>query len=356
MSFPLRRALRLHLAELTPRQRSLLAREDDAGVEARGRLAAIGERDVDAELAACERSGIRLVTGDDPAWPPLLREMEDPPLLLWMRGTLPDPRLVAMAVVGPRVPSAYGLAMASRIATGIAELGIVVVSGGARGVDAAAHRSALAVGRPTVAVLGCGLDVTYPPEHGELFGAIARGGAVVSEMRLGTPPLPHHFPIRNRLLAGWARSVLVIEASEKSGSLITARLALELNRDVAVVPGPVTSRLSHGTNELLARASARVLRDATDAVVELRDDERAMLAPDPASAGAAGVPGAGRAGPTGDVLLDALREGEGFSVDELCAATGLGVPALLAGLAAHEDAGRATRLVGGLWMRRMTHP
>ena len=337
----LREAVRLHLAPLGPRQRALVA-EGRADRDAVAAWQAVTQAQVDDELARAASAGATIVTRGDPRWPPLLGEMPDAPHALWVRGTLPPIEPLAIAGVGPRRPSPYGLSLACTLAEDLARLGAVVVSGGAKGVDAAAHRAALAAGGATVAVLGCGVDVTYPPQHGPLYADIARGGAVVSELPCRTPPLPGHFPVRNRILAGWSRAVLVVEATFKSGSLITARLGIEMNRDVFAVPGPVTSRLSEGTNELLGRG-AHLLRGVMDVLAQLRPDERARLHPLTGAAGTAGAPD--------DAVLAALRPGEARAVDELAAATGLPAGELLSRLVTHEAAGRVAALHGGLWMR-----
>lgn len=352
-----RAAVRLHLARLTPRQRAELVEAAEGSPEGIARLPpsplsapfhAVSERAVDAELARCERKRIAIVSRDDPGWPPGLLQLTDAPWALWVRGRLPDPARLTVALVGPRRPSPYGLAMVRRLASELTGLRFVIVSGGARGVDAEAHRAALIAGTPTVAVLGCGVDVAYPRDHAGLFVEIAAGGALVSEFPCGTPPLRHHFPVRNRLLAGWGNGVLIVEASFKSGSLITARLALEQNRDVFAVPGPVTSQLSEGTNDLLA-SGAVVLRGARDVVTGLRIDEQDLmlegLVTSPPSAA-----------PEADQVVAAMPEGRACSVDEMIESTGLGVGALLARLVALEATGRVQSLAGGLWMRGRRPP
>ena len=279
-------AVRLHLACLAPRPRQLVlaaaggrpavvARDDLGDLAARGApaeaLARLREVSAAQAVEAIDRSvedGLRLAFPWEAGWPRLLHRLPDPPLALWVRGELPPPDAVAVAVVGSRRPTAYGLSRARRLAADLARCGAVVVSGGARGVDGAAHRAALEAGAGTVAVLGCGVDVDYPAEHAALFGAVAAAGAVVSELPPGTPPRPAHFPARNRLLAGWSVAVLVVEAAARSGTLITARLALELDRSVLAVPGPVTSELSAGTNALI-REGAVLVRDVDDVLAEL---------------------------------------------------------------------------------------
>lgn len=346
----LRGALRLHLAPLSPRQRALLREAGAADAESRAALASVSEARVDGEIALCRKLGVRLVLPGDPLWPPLLSEIPDPPAILWVRGELPDPAILPLAIVGPRRATPYGLALAERFASELAALGAVIVSGGARGVDAAAHRAALDAGAPTVAVLGCGVDVTYPPRHGALYAEIAARGAVVSEMPCGTPPLPHHFPVRNRILAGWSRAVLVVEATLQSGSRITARLANELGRDVLAAPGPVTSPLSEGTNELIA-CGARLLRGVEDVRAVLRPDEQPLLRARARGGGDASVAGA-----DGDPVLAALPLGDARPFDDLAQATRLPIGALLARLAVLDSQGLVECLEGGLWRRRGTIP
>ncbi len=338
--------LRLHLAPLTPRQRARWS----AGVvdpAVRAALASIRDADVHAELERARRCGARLVPRSDPHFPPLLREIPDPPHVLWVRGSMPRPDRLPVAIVGPRRPSPYGIAVARRIARDVVALGGVIVSGGARGVDAEAHLAALEAGVPTVAVLGCGVDVTYPRAHRGLFERIIASGAIVSELPCRSPPLKGHFPVRNRLLAGWARLTLVIEATMRSGSLITARLANDQGRDVLAVPGPVTSPTSEGTNDLIHHGAA-VLRGVADIVAQLRDDEVEALgirvpSAEPAKAGTGAPP---------DPVLDALPPGDPLDLDGLAESTGLAPGPLLARLTMLESVGAVEALAGGLWLRR----
>jgi DNA processing protein len=203
------------------------------------------------ELLARPGSGVCLLTPDDEDYPRRLRELPDPPPALWCRGEPGSVDAAIVAVVGSRRPSAYGEAMARRISSELARAGVTVASGLARGIDAAAHRAALEAGGQTIAVLGCGLDHIYPKEHRTLQEAIGRQGAVLSEFAPDAPPLSHHFPQRNRLISGVSLGVVVVEAGERSGSLITARLALEQGREVFAVPGNVGAGGSVGTNRLI---------------------------------------------------------------------------------------------------------
>ena len=209
------------------------------------------------------RVGARVVPHTALAYPPSLRCITDPSPVLLVRGDVSLLRRPAVAIVGARAATRYGLDIARKLGEGLARQGVVVVSGLARGIDAAAHRGALEAGGPTVAVLACGLDVVYPPEHVELADKIAGSGAIVTEFPLGQKPLRLHFPLRNRLISGLSRGVIVVEARERSGSLITARHALDQGREVLAVPGPVTSPASAGPNALL--------RDGASPLLELRD-------------------------------------------------------------------------------------
>jgi DNA processing protein len=202
-------------------------------------------------------AGIRLLSFLDADYPRRLFEIGDPPPLLYLRGTLPawDP---ALAVVGSRRATREGLKVAERLSTEIAAAGIVVVSGLARGIDSAAHRGALAGGGATVAVLGCGVDVAYPPENRDLADQIALSGCIISEFPMGTQPLAEHFPRRNRIISGLSRGVLVVEAVEKSGSLITASYALDQGREVMAIPGPISSPANRGSNRLIKQGAQLV--------------------------------------------------------------------------------------------------
>ena len=199
---------------------------------------------------------------------PCSSAIADPPTVLWIAGRLDVLRAPAVAIVGSRAASPYALAVAERLAADLTARGVVVVSGLARGVDSAAHHGALGAGGSTIGVLGCGVDVVYPPEHRGLAGEMRRSGALLSELVPGTPPLAHFFPLRNRIISGLARAVVVIEAGDKSGSLITARLALEQGREVLAVPGNVLNGRNRGGHALL-RDGAKVVETADDILEEL---------------------------------------------------------------------------------------
>jgi DNA processing protein len=209
--------------------------------------------DADREIELASAQKLTLLCPDDETYPPLLRTIPDPPTVLYMRGTLEPRDLNAVAIVGSRRCSLYGREQAERFASLLAGAGMTVISGGARGVDSSAHRGAMAhpQGR-TIAVLGSGLDVTYPPENGPLFAMIAEHGAVFSEFPLGTPPNKENFPRRNRIVSGMSRGVLVVEADERSGALITARQACDDHgRPVFALPGRVDNPLSAGPHQLI---------------------------------------------------------------------------------------------------------
>ena len=215
-------------------------------------------------LAQCDRFDIRLLTYAEPAYPERLRNIADPPALLYYQGRLPDfDHEAAIAVVGSRRCSAYGLLHAKQFSRLIAASGGLVMSGGARGIDTMALQSAMDLPEPVVCVLACGLDIAYPPENGQLFAQIASRGCLLSEYPPGTSPMRGNFPVRNRILSGLSVGVLVVEASAQSGALITARLALEQGRDVFAVPGPINAASSRGCNQLI-RDGAGLVMEAWD--------------------------------------------------------------------------------------------
>ena len=221
----------------------------------------------EAEWQKAAEAEIQVVDMLDDAYPPLLREIYDPPLLLYVRGCVSEIRRPQVAIVGTRRPSPYGVNCAERLAEDLANRGLVITSGLARGIDTAAHRGSL-VGGQTVAVFGTGLDLAYPRENRRLADLVVQNGALVSECPLGTPPMPQNFPLRNQILAGMTLGTVVVEAAEQSGSLITARLALDANREVFAIPGPFDSPTSVGPH-LLIRQGACLVSDWRDVVEEL---------------------------------------------------------------------------------------
>ena len=203
-------------------------------------------------------TGMRRVSRHDDEFPAQLRAIPEAPALLYVRGALVRDDALAVALVGSRRATEYGEGVAEELGAQLAARGVTVVSGLARGIDSAAHRGALRAGGRTIAVLGSGADVIYPPENRRLAALIEGSGAVLSQFAPGTPPLPHHFPLRNRVIAGLALAVVVVEASERSGALITARFAAELGREVMAVPGRVGSPASRGTHALIRDGAALV--------------------------------------------------------------------------------------------------
>lgn len=228
-----------------------------------GELSRLRDARLDAEGERLAGLGARVLPRGSDLYPERLAALPDAPPVLVVRGRPAVLLGRAVAVVGARAPTAYGLRVARELGAALAGAGVVVVSGLARGIDAAAHRAALEAGGLTVAFSACGADRDYPPEHASLADEIARAGAVATEMPLGTPPLPHYFPLRNRLISGLSEIVVVVEARRRSGSLSTARRALDQGRDVMAVPGPIDAPTSAGPN--------RLLRDGAGPVCEAGD-------------------------------------------------------------------------------------
>ena len=295
-----------------------------------------------AARAAAATRGFHVIGWNEPAFPAALLTLPDLPPALWYRGRLDALDAAAVAIVGSRAASAVAIETATRIASDLASRGITVVSGLARGVDSAAHRGALETGR-TAAVLGSGLDHMYPAEHDSLAADIAIDGIVISEYPPGTPPLPMFFPMRNRLISGLSRAVVVIEANEKSGSLITAACALEQGREVMAVPGNVLSGRSRGAHALI-RDGAKLVECADDIVEELCG---------PASSQHAGKAGLSSisSGVSADPIVARMEAGQAYDVDGLAAASGLEHVQLLSRLIDLELQGRVRRVGGGRFMR-----
>lgn len=227
----------------------------------------------DDQLRRVEKLGARLIAYWDPRYPALLKEIFDPPALLFYKGELNLSGEPCMAVVGMRSPSSYGRSVAERLARSLAAYGITVASGMARGIDTSAHNGALKAGGKTVAVLGSGLDVIYPPENHRLFAQIAENGAVVTEFPMTTEPTGAHFPRRNRIISGLSWGTVVIEAGERSGALITAYIALEQGREVFAIPGSILSARSRGPHKLI-KEGAKLVESIEDILCEFPDLER----------------------------------------------------------------------------------
>lgn len=248
-----------------------------------------------------------VITILDDAFPPLLREIPDPPLALHFRGDISLLAKPCIAIVGSRRASPYAINVAQQLATQLAASGLVIVSGLARGIDAAAHKSALDANGKTIAVLGTGIDLVYPPANRKLFERIASEGLIVTEFPPGTPPKREHFPIRNRVISGLCEGTIIVEATSRSGSLITARMAAEQNREVFAVPGSIFSAGSEGTHRLI-QYGAKLVHDVNDILSELRKDLHLTQTPKEPE------------GPLAEVLA-ALTRDEGRHVDEIVAQT-----------------------------------
>jgi DNA processing protein len=287
--------------------------------------------------------GMHVVPRGAEGYPARLLHLAQPPAVLFLRGDASLLHRPMVAVVGSRRSSAYGRRVAAEVARVLCAHGVVVSSGLALGVDAAAHRGALEAGGATLAVLGSGADVPHPPSNRGLFERVGREGLLVSEFALGTLPLPHHFPQRNRILAALAEGVLVVEAARRSGALITSDLALELGRSIMAVPGPVFADRSRGTNRLI-RQGAAILSEPAD-VLEL-----VALAAAPGLEAEA-PPGPVGLGPDAAALWSALAAG-GLAVDDLSRGSGLDPARALSALAGMELAGWVEREPGMRFVRR----
>lgn len=312
-------------------------------------------------LAEMARRGVRVVLPGEPEFPSQLLDLPEPPLALWVSGPL-DLRVAALrsvSVVGARACTAYGERATGVIAGGLGEDGWAVVSGAAFGIDAAAHRAALAVGGQTVAVLACGVDLAYPRAHDALLARIADSGLVVSELPPGSQPLRHRFLARNRVIAALSRGTVVAEAARRSGAVATASRALELGRVVMAVPGPITSMASSGTNRLLHEQSARAVSDSTEVLsllVEGGVGPGLRSGADPAGADPAGADPAAAGGglarmSDGARAIHAVLPGRGArGVESVAAAAGVAPASALAHLGLLELAGLARRTREG-WRR-----
>ena len=244
------------------KQAGLDSRSVDALMAIRPRIS------VEAEMEKLERHNVSALTCEDPEYPSRLREIYDYPSVLYVRGSLPVEDEPCLATVGTRRPTIYGRQVTEEIVTDLARSGITIISGLARGVDSVAHRAALDAGGKTVAVFGSGLDIVYPGENARLAQAIVEHGALVSEYPLGVKPKPENFPLRNRIMSGLSLGVLVVEAGDRSGALITAQQAVEQNREVFAIPGSILSPASQGTNRLI-QEGAKLVRNYTDILQEL---------------------------------------------------------------------------------------
>ena len=288
-------------------------------------------------LAIASRRGLHLLVARTPDYPERLWEIHDPPIVLWTKGTVPI-RSRSVAIVGSRRSTPTGLMVARQLGGDLAAAGWTVVSGMALGVDGAAHEAALDANGETIAVLGCGADIVYPREHRALAARIVARGRILSEFPPGAAPKPWHFPLRNRIISGLVSAVVVVEAGEKSGSLITARLAMEQGRDVLAVPGSAASGRYRGSHALI-RDGARLVETVDDVLDELE-----------------GVSRDSRPRPSDNrqslsELEETMAVGEPYSADDLAALTGRPAPDLLAELGSLEVQGRIGRVGGGNFVR-----
>lgn len=327
---------------------SELRRVPGIGGELTRRIAVAREEiDVAAELELCARHNIKIITDEDDAYPRALREIHDPPGILFVRGTILPQDALSLAIVGSRHATQYGLTQAERLAGSLARAGLTINSGLARGIDAAAHRGALAAGGRTIAVLGSGVLNLYPPEHAELAVEIARQGAVVSENPPESPPLSGAFPQRNRIISGMSLGVVVVEASTRSGALISARHAMEQGRDVFAVPGRVDNRMAHGCHRLI-RDGAKLVETVDDVLEELGP----LVAPAETADGA-------EVHHPAELLLNEIEQAvlaaidsEPTSIDAVVSGSGLPTGQVLATISVLEMRHLVRRVSGNLLIRK----
>lgn len=282
-------------------------------------------------------------------YPAHLRSIPSPPGMIAVVGQLIPADALAVAVVGSRHPTPYGQEMAGRLAGDLARRGVTIVSGLARGIDIAAHRAAIRAGGRTIAVLGSGIDVLYPAEHVADARAIVAAGAVLSQFPPGTPPLPRHFPVRNRVIAGLSLGVVIVEAAERSGSLITAGLAGDLGREVMAVPGRATSPESRGAHRLI-KDGAALVESWEDVVAQLPERWRACVGMREAGTSGGDPPVAAAMGNGERTLMDLLSE-DAMGLDELIQASGLEAPRVAALIGALEIEGLVRKLPGPRFAR-----
>ena len=296
----------------------------------------------------------RALSPADARYPSRLAEVPDAPATLHVHGALVDADALAVAVVGSRRATPYGLEVAETLAADLAARGVTIVSGLARGIDAAAHRGALRVGGRTLAVLGSGIDVIYPPENRRLAAEIAERGALLSQFAPGTPPLPQNFPTRNQVIAALSLAVVVVEAAEKSGSLITARLAAELGREVLAVPGRITAPESRGANRLI-QDGAHVAMGWEDVVGVLPERWKARVTATAGIGRAGDAAAAGRGALEGEPsgyrsILELLGE-DPIDIDHVIERSGLGAGRVSAALLELELEGRVRQIEGKRFVR-----
>jgi DNA processing protein len=293
-------------------------------------------------LHRCEKCDTLIWTFHDPLYPHLLKQIFDPPLLIFLRGHTKLAGGDALAIVGARRASSYGIHAAEWLSSELAMRGLVIVSGLARGIDAAAHRGALLARGHTLAVLGNGVDIVYPRENKKLFYEITEKGCLLSEFPPGCYPVPSNFPVRNRIISGLCHGTVIAEASEFSGSLITARLSLEQGREVFAVPGNITSQKSFGPNFLI-KQGAKIVQCAQDVLDELPDKFRV----------AASRPSPSVPAETDDQVLKHIPRDSEIMFDQLVERTGLSFSELCARLFQLEVSGQIRKLPGNLFVRKL---
>jgi DNA processing protein len=312
-------------------------------------LSSRSEDRASAEWKKAESLGIRILDILHPDYPCLLREIFDPPAILYIRGKIWDSALPQVAIVGTRRPTGYGINCAERFAEDLAARGIAITSGLARGIDAASHRGAIRAGI-TYAVFGSGLDFIYPRENRKLAEKAEEKGALVSEFPIGTPPSPENFPIRNRIIAGMSLGVVVVEAAEYSGSLITARLALEGNREVFAVPGNITSPNSFGPHVLI-RQGAKLAAGWQDVIEELPHPVRErVLMPLIAQMEASPQP---KLDDDEKKVWDLLSPHDSIAIDALLDRVPLAAPDIYSVLLKFESENLIRQLPGNKYVRRL---
>lgn len=334
---------------------------ESCGIPARVAQAIFGQaglKETARDLEASTKAGCQVVAYSSDDYPPLLKQIPDPPLVLYVRGDVKMLSRHAVAIVGARRPTAYGSQVAQRLAHDLAQRQLVIVSGLARGIDSAAHRGAMEAKGKTVAVLGSGIDVIYPRENKRLAEQVIECGALISEFPPGTSPAPENFPIRNRTISGLSLGVVVVEAAEYSGSLITARLAVEQNREVFGVPGNITSAQSFGPNHLI-KQGAKLVDEWMDVIEEFPAEIRMQLLP-PAEASDEAADQAQTGAlfeqsltPDQKAVFDVLRADEPLFVDAILTSAPIPRPRVMTALLELEMAGVIRQLPGKNFIRKL---
>ncbi len=305
------------------------------------------QKDGEAELERVRKLGCRLLNWTEPEYPQRLLEIYDPPPLLYVKGDVGALNRHSISIVGTRRPTPYGNQVAERLGRDLAERGLVIVSGMARGIDSCAHHGACqATNGTTIGVLGSGVDVIYPKENRKLFGEVEQRGALISEFPLGAHPAPENFPVRNRIVAGMSLGVVVVQGAQYSGSLITARLGMEFGREVYGVPGNITVDVSFASNQLI-KQGAKLVTSWEDVIEELPTEIRAELFPVTASTQQERASlFAESLSPTDQKIFGLLSVDEAVHVDELVEKAGLTSSEVLAGLCEMEMKGMVRQMPG----------